>query len=139
MSQNRHTTYCNFNLTARQLALLNAGTNGKVFLFCASEPFSKFPPPEIAFPQQIELKVNKTPVKANFRGLKNKHGSTRPVDITDLVGKSVYSSNVVELTYALTQKVRIIINCSYNVLTSPLDICFPGSDGTLSSCQRACE
>ncbi|KAG7290296.1 hypothetical protein NEMBOFW57_000295 [Staphylotrichum longicolle] len=59
---------------------------------------------EIAFPYQCELKVNGEDIKANLRGLKNKPGSTRPVDITaELRLKPAYANNV-ELTYALTQK-----------------------------------
>jgi E3 SUMO-protein ligase PIAS1 len=61
---------------------------------------------EIAFPYQCELKVNGGDIKANLRGLKNKPGSTRPVDITaSLRLKPASYTNNVELTYALTQKV----------------------------------
>lgn len=61
---------------------------------------------DIAFPHQCELKVNGGDVKANLRGLKNKPGSTRPVDVTDSLRlrPSTYLNNV-EITYALTQKV----------------------------------
>lgn len=61
---------------------------------------------EISFPYQCELKVNGGDIKANLRGLKNKPGSTRPVDITDSLRlrPASYTNNV-ELTYALTQKV----------------------------------
>ncbi|KAK3296217.1 PINIT domain-containing protein [Chaetomium fimeti] len=60
---------------------------------------------EISFPYQCELKVNGGDIKANLRGLKNKPGSTRPVDITDSLRlrPASYTNNV-ELTYALTQK-----------------------------------
>ncbi|KAK4034084.1 PINIT domain-containing protein [Parachaetomium inaequale] len=60
---------------------------------------------EIAFPYQCELKVNGGDIKANLRGLKNKPGSTRPVDITDSLRlrPASYTNNI-ELTYALTQK-----------------------------------
>jgi hypothetical protein len=62
---------------------------------------------EIAFPYQCELKVNGGEIKANLRGLKNRPGSTRPVDITTSLRlkQSGYTNNV-ELTYALTQRVR---------------------------------
>ncbi|AEO57449.1 hypothetical protein MYCTH_2138861 [Thermothelomyces thermophilus ATCC 42464] len=62
-------------------------------------------PQDIAFPYQCELKVNGGDIKANLRGLKNKPGSTRPVDITDALRfrPASYPNNV-ELTYALTQK-----------------------------------
>ncbi|POS82731.1 hypothetical protein EPUL_003542, partial [Erysiphe pulchra] len=42
-------------------------------------------PQDVAFPYQSELKVNGGEVKANLRGLKNRPGSTRPVDITDSI------------------------------------------------------
>lgn len=60
---------------------------------------------EICFPYQSELKVNGGEVKANLRGLKNKPGSTRPVDLTPhlRLKPSTYNNNV-ELTYALTSK-----------------------------------
>ncbi|EJT81729.1 MIZ zinc finger protein [Gaeumannomyces tritici R3-111a-1] len=60
---------------------------------------------EIAFPHQSELKVNGADVKANLRGLKNKPGSTRPVDITSLLRHkpSSYVNNI-EFAYALTNK-----------------------------------
>jgi E3 SUMO-protein ligase PIAS1 len=73
---------------------------------------------EIAFPHQSEIKVNGGDIKANLRGLKNKPGSTRPVDITDALRlrQMTYSNNV-EMTYALTQKASgIQVSCH----TSPL-------------------
>jgi hypothetical protein len=60
---------------------------------------------DIAFPSQIEVRVNGDEVKANFKGLKNKPGSTRPVDITNLlrITPANYRNNLL-ITYALTQK-----------------------------------
>lgn len=44
-------------------------------------------------------------MKANLRGLKNKPGSTRPVDITKELRLNLPNySNTVEMTYALTSK-----------------------------------
>jgi E3 SUMO-protein ligase PIAS1 len=61
---------------------------------------------DISFPHQAELKVNGFEVQANLRGLKNKPGSTRPVDITaSLRLKPSNYTNSVDLTYALTTKV----------------------------------
>lgn len=61
---------------------------------------------DIAFPHQSELKVNGGDIKANLRGLKNKIGSTRPVDITDSLRlRPANYTNTVEFTYALTNKV----------------------------------
>ena len=76
-------------------------------VFCAAD--NTLPPyaqSEIAFPHQVELKCNLDDVKANLRGLKNKPGSTRPADITSLLRKKVGYLNEVQMTYALTTKVR---------------------------------
>jgi hypothetical protein len=75
----------------------------RVMVFCAAGCRG---PEDIAFPHQSEVKVNGGEVKANLRGLKNKPGSTRPVDITkELRLKIPQYTNNVELTYALTSKV----------------------------------
>lgn len=74
----------------------------RVMAFCAAANTGV---QDICFPYQSELKVNGGEVKANLRGLKNKPGSTRPVDITDLLRfKPATYANNVEFTYALTTK-----------------------------------
>ena len=79
----------------------------RVMVFCAADNgLNQFASSEIAFPHQVELKVNLDDVKANLRGLKNKPGSTRPADITSFIRKKPGYNNQVTLTYALTQKVR---------------------------------
>lgn len=84
---------------------LAADSSFRVLLFCASEPISHFTKVDIAFPHQVEIKVNLDEVKANLRGLKNKPGSTRPPDITNLLRKRAHYDNSLSLTYALTHKV----------------------------------
>ncbi|EPQ64679.1 Bgt-3810-2 [Blumeria graminis f. sp. tritici] len=76
--------------------------NLRVMVFGASEGQG---PQDIAFPHQSELKINGGEIKANLRGLKNKPGSTRPVDITDSIRlyPPGYVNNI-ELNYALTNK-----------------------------------
>ena len=75
----------------------------KVYAFCAAANQGI---QDVCFPYQSELKVNGGEVKANLRGLKNKPGSTRPVDLTPhlRLRPSTYNNNV-EFTYALTSKV----------------------------------
>lgn len=74
----------------------------RVMVFCAGDGQGR---QDIAFPHQSEIKVNGGDIKANLRGLKNKPGSTRPVDITkDLRLKIPSYVNNVEMTYALTTK-----------------------------------
>jgi E3 SUMO-protein ligase PIAS1 len=78
----------------------------RVMVFCASN-FQGGAPQYIHFPYQSEVKVNGGEVKANLRGLKNKPGSTRPVDITEALRlKPTSYPNSVEMTYALTDKER---------------------------------
>jgi E3 SUMO-protein ligase PIAS1 len=77
----------------------------RVMVFCAAEGHGQ---QDIAFPHQSEIKVNGGEVKANLRGLKNRPGSTRPVDITKelrLKTSNNTYTNTVEMTYALTNKV----------------------------------
>ncbi|KAI4256932.1 MAG: hypothetical protein LQ352_001884 [Teloschistes flavicans] len=76
----------------------------RVMIFCASEPVSQYSKLDVAFPHQVEIKVNMDEVKANLRGLKNKPGSTRPADITTLLRKRANYENSMSLTYALTHK-----------------------------------
>lgn len=60
---------------------------------------------DILFPYQSEIKVNGGEIKANLRGLKNRPGSTRPVDITDALRlRQTAYPNSIEMTYALTMK-----------------------------------
>lgn len=77
-------------------------------VFCAAEGFQSFNrESDIAFPHNVELKCNGDEVKANLRGLKNRPGSTRPADITQLIRtKPTNYANTVEMVYALTTKVR---------------------------------
>jgi E3 SUMO-protein ligase PIAS1 len=70
-------------------------------VFCAGDCLGT---QEIAFPHQSELKVNGGEIKANLRGLKNKPGSTRPVDITKALRLRPKYTNNVDFTYALTSK-----------------------------------
>jgi E3 SUMO-protein ligase PIAS1 len=74
----------------------------RIMVFCAGDNTGT---QEISFPHQAEIKVNGGDLKANLRGLKNKPGSTRPVDITDQLRLRPNYTNNVDFTYALTPKV----------------------------------
>ena len=80
----------------------------KVMVYCASEPVSLFSKVDIAFPHQVEIRINQDEVKSNLRGLKNKPGSTRPADITNLLRKRAGYENTMTVTYALTNKVSVL-------------------------------
>lgn len=74
----------------------------RVMVFCADDSAGI---QDVLFPHQSELKVNCGEIKANLRGLKNKPGSTRPVDITQTLRLKPNYTNNIEFTYALTNKV----------------------------------
>ncbi|KAL7894187.1 PINIT domain-containing protein [Trichoderma sp. SZMC 28014] len=80
----------------------------RIMVFCANDDSGL---QDVAFPHQSELRVNGDEIKANLRGLKNKPGSTRPVDITNTLRlRSNYMNNI-EFTYALTnKKFYLIVN-----------------------------
>jgi E3 SUMO-protein ligase PIAS1 len=74
-------------------------------LYCARD-YHSYAKSDISFPHQVEIKVNGDELKANLKGLKNKPGSTRPADITDLLRTHPPDySNKIEMTFALTDKV----------------------------------
>jgi E3 SUMO-protein ligase PIAS1 len=89
---------------------MRSDSSWRVLLYCASEPLphGHFHQSEINFPQQLEIKVNQNEVKANFKGLKNKAGSTLPADVTGFIRKQAGYPNTISITYALTNKVSRI-------------------------------
>lgn len=97
------------NLTSEVVTRLTHEPNLRVMVYCAADTgLNGYTRSEIAFPHQVELKVNLDDVKgANLRGLKNRPGSTRPADITDHLRKKPGYINTVTMTYALTNKVCI--------------------------------
>lgn len=103
MAQHRNTITVHMSVNnhpALQQCL--ADTSYRVLLFCAGEAIGT---QDIAFPHQSEIRVNGSEVKANLRGLKNKPGSTRPVDITHALRlKPPNYLNTIDFTYALTTK-----------------------------------
>ncbi|KAF2012483.1 E3 SUMO-protein ligase PIAS1 [Aaosphaeria arxii CBS 175.79] len=92
-------------LTEATCTRLKTDPSMRLLLFSApDQPLSQFSRIDVAFPSQIEVKINGDEVKANYKGLKNKPGSTRPADITDLMRKVANYRNSLQITYALTQK-----------------------------------
>lgn len=89
----------------------------RLLLFGAVEqPLSAYTRLDITFPSQMEVRINGEEIKSNFKGLKNKPGSTRPADITGQVRTSPanFRNNLV-VTYALTQKASEQIQVSYSL------------------------
>jgi E3 SUMO-protein ligase PIAS1 len=102
----RQTTTRALTLSADDALRMRGDPELKLLLFSAMDnPLISYGQQDVAFPSQIEVKINGDEVKANFKGLKNKPGSTRPADITDYVRKSPANyRNTIQVTYALTQK-----------------------------------
>lgn len=126
MQQHRHTVKTTLKVSDHPILsrALNDSTL-RVMVFCAGDTQSR---QDISFPHQSEIKVNSGEVKANLRGLKNKPGSTRPVDITkDLRLNLPHYTNSVEMTYALTSKVdgNVPHVCCFNPQSTY--ICFPST------------
>jgi E3 SUMO-protein ligase PIAS1 len=107
MANHRQTVTAMITLDHSQADRIRSDTNLRIALFCMAEnPLSSYEQHDIAFPSQIEVRVNDDEIKANFKGLKNKPGTTRPADITDFIRKRPNYDNRLSITYALTQKVR---------------------------------
>lgn len=105
MPQNRHTVRQDLRLTADQVTRLKADPSLRLMLYCGlSSGMNQWTTVDVAFPNQLEVKINDDDVRANFKGLKNKPGSTKPADITDRVRKNVGYPNRLAITYALTSK-----------------------------------
>lgn len=130
MASHRNTVH--IKIKAQDYPLLSQCRNDKflrVMVFCAAADYGT---QEITFPHQSELKVNGDEVKANLRGLKNKPGSTRPADITDLLRLRLpqYTNNV-EFTYALTTKAGDKASTTSQVRRDPSSSCFGASPPVL--------
>ncbi|CAI7583462.1 unnamed protein product [Penicillium pancosmium] len=92
-------------LSASAAADLQADPTLRVMVYCAADSGLKsYTKSDIAFPHQVELKVNLDEVKANLRGLKNRPGTTQPADVTNYIRKKPNYTNNIVMTYALTQK-----------------------------------
>lgn len=105
MPQNRHTVKAYFTIGPETAQELRSDSTLKIFIYCGiAHAMNPYSPTDVAFPNQIEVKVNDADVKSNFKGLKNKPGSTKPADITSLVRKFGGQQNTISVTYALTTK-----------------------------------
>ncbi|EGP84926.1 uncharacterized protein MYCGRDRAFT_23060, partial [Zymoseptoria tritici IPO323] len=84
MPQNRHTVRAILALSPDHVKTLKDDPSMRLMLFCGmSGNMSPYVSVDVAFPNQLEVKINGDDVKHNFKGLKNKPGTTKPTDITD--------------------------------------------------------
>jgi E3 SUMO-protein ligase PIAS1 len=110
----------NIILNDTQCARLNSDDSLRILLFSALEqPLAPYTRLDITFPAQFEVRVNGNEVKANYKGLKNKPGSTRPADMTSVVKLNPPNfRNTLSITYALTQKASQQKEVSYPLPSS---------------------
>lgn len=111
MNSNRHTVATVLRLPSVIVDRLRSEQNLRIMLYCAVDP-GHFPRPiDIAFPSQVEVKVNDEVFQGNLRGIKKKSGTTRPADITPFITKQHGFPNRIMLTYAATDKVWKFFFC----------------------------
>ena len=93
----------NVILTPDQSQRIKADPSLKLLLYCGkgANVYSQI---DVEFPNQLEVKINNDDVKANFKGLKGKPGTTKPADITDKIRKNPGYQNQLRITYALTKE-----------------------------------
>lgn len=107
MSSNRNTVRKTLSLSTEHTNMIRENKTYRIMLYCAvddaTSPMSKR---DIAFPSQIEVKVNGDLYQGNLRGIKKKSGTTRPADITNLVRKMPHYGNEIAITYAATDRVH---------------------------------
>lgn len=105
MPANRHTVKAEIKLSENQARQLKDDSAMRLMIYCgANTGINSYSAIDIAFPNQIEVKVNNEDVKSNFKGLKNTAGSTKPADITSYVRKLSGYGNQISICYALTNK-----------------------------------
>lgn len=115
MPSNRHTVTASIQLSDAVCDRLRADSRIRAMLYCSSSSLgslgiSTFSMSDIGFPNQLEVRVNGEEIKSNFKGLKNKPGSTKPADLTEFIRKLPKYNNVLNVTYALTSKVTAILS-----------------------------
>jgi E3 SUMO-protein ligase PIAS1 len=107
MPGNRHTITTNIILNETVCENLKRDPNLRVMLYCAvPSTMGAYAMLDVAFPGQLEVKLNSDEVKSNYKGLKNKPGTTKPADLTTYIRKQPRYANVLQITYALTTKVK---------------------------------
>lgn len=105
VGQARHTVTAPLSLLQSALDRLKDDRDLRVMVFCTVDAPGVHQPTDIAFPAQVELRVNSETYSGNLRGMKKKPGTTRPADITNLLRKIPNYTNTVSLIYQATDRV----------------------------------
>ncbi|PSK53061.1 hypothetical protein B9Z65_3261 [Elsinoe australis] len=105
MPQNRHQISYPIVLSENVIQRVRENPSLKIMLYCtATTLLSQYDASDVSFPSQIDLRVNSDEVRHNFKGLKNKPGTTKPVDLTQFLRKTARYQNMMTINYALTSK-----------------------------------
>lgn len=105
MPQNRHQISYPIVLSENVIQRVRENPSLKIMLYCtATTLLSQYDASDVSFPSQIDLRVNSDEVRHNFKGLKNKPGTTKPVDLTQFLRKTARYQNIMTINYALTSK-----------------------------------
>lgn len=105
-SQHRGTCNIEFVLNPQEQQLLAGGYQLMLFSGVYNEKEAS-KPVHIRFPLPMELYFNKTQVTLNFRGIKNREGTARPANLTDLV-RQPPMNNALEVVYAFQTKTFLL-------------------------------
>lgn len=108
-ADHKNTATARIDLAQKDLESLRSSSSYRLLLFCGELAGGQSNTPvDIAFPPQIEIRVNDQEVKSNTKGVKNKPGSAKPVDITPFIKKqSGAPSNSVAMTYLTASSSKV--------------------------------
>lgn len=88
-----------FKLNASDYDYIKQNPNHKVYLFCGLfASLESGGDKSIEFPLPNEITINNTVLRENLKGLKNKKGTVKPVDITEHI-RPAGQHNVLEIIY----------------------------------------
>ncbi|KAF4555419.1 PINIT domain-containing protein [Elsinoe fawcettii] len=105
MPQNRHQVTYPILLSENIVQRLKEDPSLKIMLYCTSTSIlGQYELCDVAFPSQMDVRINSDEVRHNFKGLKNKPGTTKPADLTTYIRKVARYNNFMQINYALTSK-----------------------------------
>ncbi|PNS18623.1 hypothetical protein CAC42_5162 [Sphaceloma murrayae] len=104
MPHNRHQITYPIALSEHVTQRLRENPDLRVMLYCTASTLMSYEHCDISFPSQLDVRINSDEVKHNYKGLKNKPGTTKPVDLTRYLRKQPKYPNQMQINYALTSK-----------------------------------
>lgn len=104
MPHNRHSVTCPVMLSETVAQRLRDKPDLRVMIYCTASTLMSYEHCDILFPPQVDVRINEEEVRHNYKGLKNKPGTTKPVDLTPYLRKIARYQNIIQINYALTPK-----------------------------------